>query len=170
MKYISLLVLLLCACANHQQSVKSDIYLTDIHNAKIGTIWLKDTGKGLLVDVKLKNLPQGKHGFHIHENPDCTAGINSKGDVEYALNAGAHFDPHKTGKHLGPSANGHMGDLPYLTAQQNGTVKQRFYLKNRTVQDFKNKSLIVHEGADNYKDTPSLLGGGGKRIACGIIK
>lgn len=170
MRYIWLMFLIISACANHQQSVKSDIYLTQINKTKIGTVWLKDTGKGLLFEVNLTNLSPGNHGFHVHENPDCSSGINKKGEFEYAINAGPHFDPHKTGKHLGPNANGHFGDLPYLTAQKDGTVKTKFYLKNKKVQDFKNRSLIIHEGADNYQDTPLPLGGGGKRIACGIIK
>jgi Cu-Zn family superoxide dismutase len=29
---------------------------------------------------------------------------------------------------------------------------------------------MVHAGGDNYDDTPAPLGGGGARIACGIVK
>jgi Cu-Zn family superoxide dismutase len=29
---------------------------------------------------------------------------------------------------------------------------------------------MVHTGGDNYSDTPAPLGGGGARIACGVIK
>lgn len=40
------------------------------------------------------------------------------GKAVAALAAGGHFDPQKTGKHLGPYADGHLGDLPpiYVTA------------------------------------------------------
>jgi Cu-Zn family superoxide dismutase len=28
---------------------------------------------------------------------------------------------------------------------------------------------MIHEGGDNYSDEPAPLGGGGARIACGVI-
>ena len=169
MKYLLICFILLSGCVNHQQQVKSDLYLTEISDTKIGTVWLKDTANGMLVEVKLKDLPQGIHGFHVHENPDCSAATNDKGHIEYAGKAGGHFDPHKTGKHLGPNGGGHLGDLPYLTVDDKGRVERKFYIKNVEVADFKNRSIMIHLGADNYKDIPLPLGGGGKRIACGII-
>jgi len=38
------------------------------------------------------------------------------------------------------------------------------------LNELKNHSLIIHTGGDNYSDVPTKLGGGGARIACGIIK
>jgi len=29
---------------------------------------------------------------------------------------------------------------------------------------------MVHVGGDNYSDNPEALGGGGARMACGVIK
>jgi Cu-Zn family superoxide dismutase len=29
---------------------------------------------------------------------------------------------------------------------------------------------MIHAGGDNYSDTPKPLGGGGERIACGVVK
>jgi Cu-Zn family superoxide dismutase len=29
---------------------------------------------------------------------------------------------------------------------------------------------MIHEGGDNYRDTPEPLGGGGGRIACGVVE
>jgi Cu-Zn family superoxide dismutase len=29
--------------------------------------------------------------------------------------------------------------------------------------------MMIHAGGDNYSDKPKALGGGGKRVACGII-
>jgi Cu-Zn family superoxide dismutase len=29
---------------------------------------------------------------------------------------------------------------------------------------------MIHSGGDNYSDVPEKLGGGGGRIACGVIK
>jgi Cu-Zn family superoxide dismutase len=33
-----------------------------------------------------------------------------------------------------------------------------------------NRSLMIHAGGDNYADQPAPLGGGGTRVACGVIK
>ncbi|MBQ8869826.1 MAG: superoxide dismutase family protein [Alphaproteobacteria bacterium] len=169
MRYILFVCMLVISCANHQQRIKSDIYLTEANNRKIGTVWFKDTFNGLLVEVSLTNLPQGKHGFHVHEYPDCAAVTNKNGQIEFAHKAGGHYDPYKTGKHLGPNGGGHLGDLPYLMVDSDGSVKRKFYIKNVKVKDFKNRSIMIHSGGDNYKDNPLPLGGGGKRIACGII-
>lgn len=171
MKYFLVMLCFLTACANHQQKVKTTLYLTSetAENKKVGTVWFKDTANGLLVEVSLKNLPQGEHGFHIHEFPSCENMLGKDGTTQHALSAGGHYDPKKTGKHLGPNGGGHLGDLPFLTVAQDGTVKRKFYLKNIKVEDFKNRSIMIHEGGDNYKDAPFVLGGGGKRIACGII-
>jgi Cu-Zn family superoxide dismutase len=34
--------------------------------------------------------------------------------------------------------------------------------------DLSGKALVIHAGGDTYSDTPPL-GGGGARIACGVI-
>lgn len=38
------------------------------------------------------------------------------------------------------------------------------------VADIKGRALMVHAGGDNYSDVPKKLGGGGARIACGVIE
>jgi hypothetical protein len=38
------------------------------------------------------------------------------------------------------------------------------------VADIKGKSLMIHAGGDNYSDAPAPLGGGGARVACGVVK
>jgi Cu/Zn superoxide dismutase len=40
----------------------------------------------------------------------------------------------------------------------------------RAVAEIRGRSIMVHTGGDNYSDTPAPLGGGGARIACGVIK
>jgi Cu-Zn family superoxide dismutase len=137
---------------------------------EIGTILLQDTDNGLLVETALKNLSSGEHGFHIHEYPSCESDYDSNGTLIPAQKAGGHFDPMGTEKHLGPHEHGHKGDLPALKVQPDGTVKVKFYRPNLTLKEIKNRSLIIHENGDNYMDMPLPLGGGGKRIACGIIR
>jgi Cu-Zn family superoxide dismutase len=38
-----------------------------------------------------------------------------------------------------------------------------------TVADIKGRAIMIHAHGDNYSDDPKPLGGGGARIACGVI-
>jgi Cu-Zn family superoxide dismutase len=137
--------------------------------ASIGTIIFRDTEKGLEVSPKLTGLAPGDHGFHVHENPDC--GPKEKdGQMVAALAAGPHFDPTHSGKHLGPHGGGHKGDLPKLEVGADGVASKSAVVPGVKVADIRNRSIMIHAGGDNYSDTPAPLGGGGARIACGVIK
>jgi Cu-Zn family superoxide dismutase len=137
--------------------------------ASIGSITFHDTEKGLQISPKLTGLTPGDHGFHIHENPDC--GPKEKdGQMGAALAAGPHFDPAHSGKHLGPHGGGHKGDLPKLEAGADGVASKTVVVPGVKVADIRNRSVMIHAGGDNYSDTPAPLGGGGARVACGVIK
>lgn len=173
MKKILMYSLLLLAGCNHQPGAHSDIYLTTTSGPgqKIGEVSFTDTPKGLLVNVDLHNLPSGEHGFHIHEKPNCGPDIGANGNLQPALRAGGHYDPDKTGRHMGPNqTGGHKGDLPVLNVSSDGSVNTSFTVSNLKVQEIKNRSIMIHAGGDNYKDEPIALGGGGARIACGVIE
>ncbi|WP_024694295.1 superoxide dismutase family protein [Pseudomonas syringae] len=135
----------------------------------IGTVTVSETEYGLLFTPKLSGLPAGIHGLHVHENGSCEAGTKDGVKVA-ALAAGGHFDPAKTGKHLGPYADGHLGDLPALYVMADGTADYPVLaprLKN--ISQIKGHALMVHAGGDNHSDHPKPLGGGGDRAACGVI-
>lgn len=135
----------------------------------IGSITFSDSKDGLLIQTQLFNLPQGPHGFHIHENPSCEPDIK-EGKPNAALKAGAHLDPHQTGQHSHPTGKGHLGDLPLLNVAQDQTAKETLLAPRLTVNAIKNRAIMIHAGSDNYADSPQPLGGGGARIACGVIK
>jgi Cu-Zn family superoxide dismutase len=138
--------------------------------AAIGTLKLEDTNVGLRITPDLSGLPPGDHGFHIHANADCGPGEQS-GTKVAGLAAGGHFDPMKTGKHLGPeSTEGHKGDLPVLAVDANGRATQAVTAPHLTVAEVQGHAIMVHAGGDNYSDTPAPLGGGGARIACAVVK
>jgi len=127
---------------------------------ELGTVTAKQTRYGLLLIPNLHDLPPGIHGLHIHENPNC-------GDNGMA--AGDHLDPKKTGKHLGPYEQGHLGDLPALVVNKDGTATLPILAPRLHLVDIKDHSLMIHVGGDNYSDNPKL-GGGGARMVCGVIK
>ena len=167
------MLLILTGCDSYYDTAHSDVYLTTPAGSsqKIGEISFSDSPSGMVIGVDLQNLPTGEHGFHIHENPDCGAIVDATGNPQPALKAGGHYDPDKTGRHLGPNnPNGHRGDLPVLTVSQDGTVKMSFTIQNLKVSEIKNRAIMIHAGGDNYSDEPVTLGGGGARIACGVIE
>ena len=135
----------------------------------LGTVKLEDSKDGLVLTTDLKGLAPGEHGFHVHEHGSC-AHQEKDGKTVAGLGAGGHYDPDKTGKHEGPMAQGHRGDLPPLVVAPDGTAKGRLTAPRLKVADAKGRALMIHEGGDNYSDNPKPLGGGGARVACGVVK
>jgi Cu-Zn family superoxide dismutase len=134
----------------------------------LGTLSFHDSPAGLVVVANLHGLPPGNHGFHVHEHPSCAA-AEKDGKMVAALAAGGHYDPDKTGHHQGPAGHGHRGDLPFLTVGADGSAKTTVTAPRLKVADLKGRSLMIHAGGDTYSDEPTL-GGGGARIACGVIQ
>ena len=129
----------------------------------VGTVHISQTKYGLLFTPELHDLAPGIHGFHLHQNRSC---------ADNGMAAGVHFDPEKTEKHLGPYTNkGHLGDLPALYVDSDGSATIPVLAPRLTyLAQVKKHSLMVHDGGDNYSDTPTKLGGGGMRMVCGVIK
>lgn len=141
---------------------------TDGVGKSIGTITIKETKEGVTLEPKLKGLLAGEHGFHLHEKASCDP-ADKDGKKTAALAAGGHFDPDGTKAHKGPGGGGHKGDLPKLIVSDKGEAKDKLEVKGLTLADFHGHSLMIHEGGDNYSDTPKPLGGGGARVACGVV-
>lgn len=135
----------------------------------IGKINARVTKFGVLLTPNLHGLTPGMHGFHTHQNADCGAG--EKGGEKIAgLAAGGHFDPENTGVHEGPFGAGHLGDLPALFVAADGTATHPVLAPRLKLHDLDDRSLMIHAGGDNYSDQPKALGGGGARMACGVVK
>ncbi len=142
----------------------------DGRGAFIGTVVFEDSDDfdGVLITPNLNSLPTGIHGFHIHEVPNCSPEMHD-GHETPALAAGGHFDPTHTEKHLGPYKDGHLGDLPILVVGLEGTATHQMFAPRLSVHAISQRALMVHTGGDNYNFIPDSLGGGGARIACGVI-
>lgn len=135
---------------------------------KLGTVKIHDTDHGVVFTPKLTGLAPGIHGFHLHANASCEPG-EKDGKKAPAVAAGGHFDPENTGKHDAPWGDGHLGDLPSLYVTEKGEASQPVLAPRLEMSDLKQHALMVHEGGDNFADEPKPLGGGGARIACGVI-
>lgn len=134
---------------------------------KIGAIQLQDSPQGLVIQTQLTQLTTGEHGFHIHEKGSCEP-AEKEGKMTAALAAGGHFNPQKAPNHGTPNT-GHLGDLPVLTVDAQGNANTTSVAPRLKLADVEGLAIMVHAGGDNYSDAPKPLGGGGDRVACGII-
>ena len=168
-----LLTSALCACASLALAAPMTVpmHLIDANGIgkSVGTMSVEDSKDGLVLMPKLEGLPPGVHGFHVHENPSC-APMDKDGKNVAGLAAGGHFDPDKSGKHAGPTGKGHIGDLPAMIVNDKGVASKRLVAPQLKMADIEGRALMIHEGGDNYADEPKLLGGGGARIACGVVQ
>lgn len=133
----------------------------------LGQIKAFQTAYGVVFAPSLRGLPPGLHGFHVHENPNCSAKVKD-GKKVAGLAAGGHLDPAKTGKHDTPWGDGHLGDLPPLFVDMQGNASQPVLAPRLKLSALAGRSLMIHAGGDNHADHPMPLGGGGMRLLCGV--
>ncbi|HWL12343.1 MAG TPA: superoxide dismutase family protein, partial [Ureibacillus sp.] len=108
-----------------------------------------------------------EHGIHIHEVGKC-----EKPTFE---TAGAHFNPLEKQHGIENPQGPHLGDLPNIAPEEDGTVQVEFVAKNLTLEpgmensllDKDGSAIVIHEDPDDYKTDPA--GNSGTRIACGVI-
>ena len=170
-------ILLLIFCVTlavgsaYAEEVVVQMYLTGSTGVgeSVGTIKASDSPYGTVFTPNLSGLSPGLHGFHVHQNPSCDP-QDKDGKMVPGLAAGGHFDPAGTGKHEGPYGNGHLGDLPALFVDTEGKATHPALAPRVKVSDLKGRSIMIHAGGDNYSDHPEMLGGGGARVACGVVK
>lgn len=135
-------------------------------NGVSGTLMLQPSGPGVQITGTISGLTPGStHGFHIHENGDCSAPDASSAGEHYNPSGQAHGDP--------ATANRHLGDMPNIKADDQGAAQLTaniggVSLRTSEPNDIVGRSIVIHEKADDYKTQPS--GNSGKRIACAIIK
>jgi Cu-Zn family superoxide dismutase len=134
----------------------------------IGMVRIVETRYGLVFEPALKGLAPGLHGFHVHENPSC-APVVKDGVGTPALAAGGHYDPAGSKRHGEPWGDGHLGDLPALYVAPDGSAANPVLAPRLKLKDVAGRSLMVHAGGDNHADHPAPLGGGGARVACGVV-
>ncbi|MGH6647104.1 superoxide dismutase [Cu-Zn] SodC [Aquabacterium sp.] len=134
----------------------------------VGTVRIVETPHGLVFYPSLKGLPPGLHGFHVHDKASC-APSQKDGTTTPAGAAGGHLDPKSAGKHGEPWGEGHLGDLPALYVAADGTASNPVLAPRLKLADVTQHALMVHAGGDNHADHPAPLGGGGARVACGVI-
>jgi Cu-Zn family superoxide dismutase len=129
-----------------------------------GVVFLEEDGK-VTMRAEISGISEGSHAIHIHETGDCSA--------EDGSSAGGHWNP--TGSPHGKwgTEKHHRGDIGNIEVGPDGNG----HLTRETDQwcltcDDANKfimgrSIIIHEGPDDFTSQPS--GNAGARIGCGKI-
>jgi Cu-Zn family superoxide dismutase len=121
------------------------------------------------IEVTAEGLKPGKHGVHLHAIGKCEPDFTA---------AGGHFDPGPAGN-TDPDANHpfHMGDIPNLTAAEDGKGSLRTMTTRVTISegplslfDADGTAIIIHGNPDQgITGEPKSGVSGGPRVACGVI-
>jgi superoxide dismutase, Cu-Zn family len=133
-------------------------------NTTAGSVHFHQQGANVMVHARITGLkPEQEHGFHVHQNGDCSSGDG--------MSAGGHFNPlNKPHGHHSTSER-HAGDMPNLKADANGRAEARFTMAGISIgsgaTDIIGKSVIVHVDPDDYRSQPT--GNAGARMACGVV-
>ena len=134
-------------------------------NATTGTLTFVPVDGGIRVTGEVTGLAGGsQHGFHVHENGDCSAPDGSS--------AGGHFNPASTAHGRVGQGEHHGGDSDNISANDQGvatvdTLLRGVTLGDATGTDILGKGVIVHADPDDYTTQPT--GNAGARLACGVI-
>lgn len=133
-------------------------------NEARGAVRLSGTNGSVQIAGSITGLTPGEHGFHIHENGDCSA--------PDATSAGDHFNPHDAphGSPQDPGDARHVGDLGNITANEQGEAE--FNIEDTEIKlsgpdSAIGKAFVVHAAKDDLKSQPS--GNAGARVGCGEI-
>lgn len=151
----------LTALAGDTKSVM--VPMKSVEGADLGYIKIIEAHEGVIVQARMNDIPQGWHGFHIHEVGTCADSFKA---------AKAHYYPDTTPEGINHNYQRHGGDLPNVYAGDNGQViadaftdKVTLASGAKTLNDADGSSFILHAKADSYGEKA----GAGARIACGVI-
>ena len=154
---------------NHSSDVTA-IAISDISPASgsdiTGKVTFVEYSDGMVTMIAdISGISEGEHGIHIHAVGDCSA--------EDASSAGGHWNPTNEDHGMWGSDAFHRGGIGNISidSKGNGILSFRTDLWciscNDDTKNILGKSMIIHQGADDFVSQPS--GAAGARIGCGII-
>ncbi|MSU91400.1 superoxide dismutase family protein [Rhodobacteraceae bacterium 2CG4] len=157
-------IVLLLAAPVAAQSPGASAEMTDADGNPVGTVTFTESGHGVLVRAELQGLPEGWHGFHLHQTGSCEPDFAAAGD---------HYNPADAGHGLLTGGAHHAGDLTNIWVGADGAAKADMFTTDVTLEtsgeatlnDDDGTAVIVHENPDSYGEDA----GAGGRIACGVV-
>lgn len=131
-----------------------------------GNIVFRQRSSTVSMTAVFSGLEEGEHAVHLHEKSDCSS--------EDGSSAGGHWNPTaQPHGEWGAEDGYHKGDIGNFTVNPNGTGTITFITEEWCIgcgddtKDIIGKSVIVHQGTDDFTSQPS--GAAGSRISCGGI-
>ncbi|GIK96433.1 MAG: superoxide dismutase [Cu-Zn] [Alphaproteobacteria bacterium] len=154
------------AAGQEAASASAQGSFVDRDGKEVGTARLTQTGGGVLIELELRGLEPGEHGFHLHQTGTC----DPVGGFE---SAGSHLA--LEGQQHGYEVEGgpHSGDLPNQFVGEDGVMRAHVLAANIALEgdasifDADGAALVVHAGPDDYSSQPS--GESGDRVACAVL-
>lgn len=142
--------------------------LVSANNANVrGTVEFKAVKGGVMVEVDVRGLTPGLHGFHVHAGAVC----DPNDPVAPFNSALGHFNP-DADPHGSPDADPHHdGDMGNLVADKKGRAKATIFLDDVALtgpEGFVGHTVIIHANPDDFTTQPT--GNSGARVACGLIQ
>src|SRR5690625_6641375 len=114
-----------------------EVELINQEGIQVGTALLTEEEDGVHIAVDAHHLPEGMHGFHVHEKGICeTPDFDS---------AGGHFNPDEKNHGFDDSKGPHAGDMMNLEVQADGTIEQLIINDRITLKKGKSHSLFNKE-------------------------
>jgi superoxide dismutase, Cu-Zn family len=112
----------------------------------------------LFIKPNLKGLRPGVYAFHVYENANCESAVKD-GEHVPGLAAGQPLWLSGTGHLSGTVFASHLGNLPRLEVDSDGTATKPVVAARLTLADVANRSLMIHASQDDYS----------ARLACGRL-
>jgi Cu-Zn family superoxide dismutase len=156
------------AAADMSESDTRSVALMTADGAEAGTATFRQAHHGVIIALDLANLTPGPHGLHLHETGACTPDFKA---------AGGHYNPQDAEHGFDTAGGHHVGDLPNIIVADDGTARGDVFVPKvsltgsdddhnpNSLSDADGSAIMVHAGADDYRDMASS----GDRVACGVI-
>lgn len=132
-----------------------------------GTVTFTEEDGSVTMTAEFSGLKAGTHAIHLHEKADCSA--------EDGTSAGGHWNPtFEDHGEWGSEKGYHRGDIGNFEVDENGEGSITFTTDQWCIgcedekKNILGKSVIVHDGTDDFTSQPS--GAAGTRIGCGVIE
>lgn len=148
-------------------AITASAVLNNIAGDAIGMAELTQTPHGVLVHVRVSDLPPGAKGIHFHRTAQCAA------DDGFTSSNGHHGEGE--GEHgLLNAAGPGMGDLGNIFVGSDGVGEMQFFKDGvfltegeMPLLDADGTAIVIHAEQDDQITQP--IGGAGARIVCGIV-